>query len=261
MENLERSLFFKPDQPKKEESLEELMKNKENFREFLKEQISLPSSLWDFRFKEYLQLKINEKEKIEKESSFDKEQEKEKTFQRYLKYLDLEKETLKNKTILDLGCGEEGEFVLKAREEGLNVFGVDIKINPEKFPENLRSYFFKENFEEKIPLKNLDMILALASIFPIQYESEASLKKILENCLNSLKENGEMRVYPIGCPPKESELKSLEEERKRWLKVLEELSLKEKIQYQLIPIDINVSGKKPDVWLNELLIIKSNPEK
>ena len=40
------------------------------------------------------------------------------------------------------------------------------------------------------------------------------------------------------------------------MEILKELSVKEKVEWELNPIDIKVAGKNKDVWLEEVLIIK-----
>jgi len=222
----------------------------ESFREFLAEQISLPEKSWSQEFKDYVGKKYQEGKEPIPERSPEKEQHL--TFERYLKGLDLKEEDLKNKRILDLGCGEKGEFVRECLKRRLTAeaFGLDLKVRP-------KERFIQGDFEKKIPLGNLDYIISFGGIeAPASVEDVCDPKKTLENALNSLKQDGEIRIYPLRKAPPESELKGIEFSRKKWQEILEGLSLKGKIEYELRPIDIRVSGKKPDVWLEEILIIK-----
>ena len=113
----------------KEERTEE---NKPAFKKFLTEQISLPSEEWSEDFKKY----VDEKYEKGKREILDRSPEKQRKhdFERYLKGLDLNIEDLKDKKILDLGCGEEGSFV----KECLNK-----KITKEGFKKSQCNYSYK----------------------------------------------------------------------------------------------------------------------
>jgi len=238
-------------------SWEENNETKElDFRRFLFEQVSLPEAEWDERFKQYVAEKY--RESLQKAPELEPEEERERNFQRYLKSLDLKKDDLLGKRILDLGCGE-GDFVKYCLSEGISqeVFGLDLQNEPDKINPVLRKYFLKGDFEKELPLKELDYIISVAAVkAPYSEDIEKDLRKILILALTSIKHNGEIRIFPVRKAPPGSGLKAIDYSRKKWLDVLERLASKGLIKYELRPIDIKVGGKKPDVWLEQVLIIQ-----
>lgn len=248
---------FKPEFGNKFEKIKE-EKQSEKFREFLTEQIALPEREWSEEFKNYTKEKY--KEQVAECPERSSEEEKRLIFQRYLKGLDLNLEDLKGKRILDLGCGEEGEFVEYCLDRDLaEVYGLDLSIKPETIEKKYRNYLFKGSFEEELPVKNLDLAISFGAIEAPSNKDELDKmdpRKTLNSVLKSIKENGEIRIYPIRKAPPESKLKGVEFSRKKWLEILDDLSSQGLIRYELKPIDIRVGGKKPDVWLEEALILK-----
>lgn len=233
-------------------------KQSEKFREFLAEQISLPEREWSEEFKNYVKKKYKEQTAEYPERS--SEEERRLIFERYLKGLGLNPEDLKGKRILDLGCGEEGEFVKDCLDRELaEVYGLDLNIKPETIEEKYRNHFFEGSFEEEFPLKNLDLVVSVGAVEAPSNEDELDKidpRKTLNSALKSIKENGEIRIYAIRKAPPESELKGVEFSRKKWLEILDDLSSQGLVGYELRPIDIKAGGKKPDVWLEEVLILK-----
>ncbi|PIS34665.1 MAG: hypothetical protein COT37_01475 [Parcubacteria group bacterium CG08_land_8_20_14_0_20_43_9] len=229
----------------------------DNFRQFLKEQIALPKEKWDKVFVDYIQKKFQEPADEARELS--PEQEMEVGFQRYLRCLDIEKENLAGKRILDLGCGE-GLFVKHCLGQGISgeVYGLDILIEPEKINLGYRQFFLKGDFEEKIPLDDFDYIFSVAAIDAIPSEGDQrKLRRALLSALIALKHDGEIRIFPVRKAPSASGLAGIDSSRRQWIKLLDELKAKEWIDYELRPIDITVVGKdQPEGWLDEALIIK-----
>ena len=220
------------------------------------EQVSLPREQWDERFVQY----ISEKHRESLQDVFERspEEEQEINFQRYLKSLDFKKEDLLNKRILDLGCGE-GDFVKFCLGQGISreVYGLDLQIEPEQINPAYRKYFLKGDFEQELPVKELDYIISVAAVeAPHSEEIEKDLRRILVLALTAIKHNGEIRIFPIRKAGVRSELKAIEFSWKKWLEVLEDLSVKGLIDYEIRPIDIRTGGNKPDVWLEQVLIIK-----
>lgn len=227
----------------------------DNFRQFIKEQISLPEDKWDKDFKNYIQQKYQESQAEIIEIS--PEQALENNFQRYLESLDIEKKDLINKRILDLGCGE-GEFVKYCLGEGISqeVYGLDISIEPEKINPGYRQFFLKGDFEKGIPLKHCDYIFSVGSVeAPYSEDIDKDLRKTLILALIALSHNGEIRIFPIRKAPPVSGLAGIDFSYKKWIELLDDLKLKSWINYELKPIDIRVAGNKPDVWLEQVLII------
>jgi SAM-dependent methyltransferase len=231
------------------------------FRKFLVRQISFSQKQWDADFKEYVKEKYRERETDISENS-PKEQRK-MTFLRYLKGLDLSTEELKEKKILDLGCGE-GEFVKECLDRGISkqVYGLDIELNPDMIGSRYMSYFISGDFEKKLPLKELDLVISMAGVEASSDDTmQRNLVKTLRWMLEAIKLKGEIRIFPIRKAPPGSELLGIEYSRKEWLKSLEEFSLSGLIDFKLRPIDIVAAGKKPDVWLEEVLIIRKTKYK
>lgn len=227
------------------------------FRQFLAKQVSLPSKEWDGKFKEYVREKYEESQREILERTA--EEERDLTFERYLKGLDLTEEDLRNKKILDLGCGEEGEFVKSCFEKGITqeIYGLDAQIKPRRIESEYKEHFFRGNFEKKIPLKELDYVIAVGAIkAPWNEGVKLNPKKTLLLSLSSIKEGGEIRIYPLQTPSSESDLEGIKFANKEWTRILEELEKEIGIEWERRPIDIMVSGRRPDVWLEEVLIIR-----
>mgnify|MGYP001156268693 CR=1 FL=1 len=232
---------------------------KEELRKFLAEQISLPRGKWDKRFQEYIERKWKEQIRVMREAPQPFPHElKEKDLKRYLEKLKLREENLKRKRILDLGCGE-GNFIKECMDKKISedVFGIDYRIEPEAVPSEYRGHLIRADFEEEFPIKGFDLIVSYAGVEAPSYEKEKKYpKKTLLFVLNVLKENGEIRIFPIRKAPPQSGLLGIEHSRRKWEEILKDLEEERGIKWQIEPIDIRVSEKKKDVWLEELLIIK-----
>jgi len=234
------------------------MENKE-FRNFLAEQVSLPREKWDERFKDYLEKKWQEETK--KQGGVPKpfpHETKEKDLKRYLEKLDLSIEELKGKRILDLGCGD-GNFVKECLDKKIteDAFGFDYRIEPEAVPSEYRGHLIRADFEEEFPMKTFDLIEAFASLEAPSFIGEKkNPKKSLLFALEALKEDGEIRIFPVRKAPPQSGLLGVEYSKKIWQEILRELKDEKGIKWESRPINIRVAGKNKDVWLEELLIIK-----
>lgn len=235
------------------------------FRKFLLEQIELPETEWQEEFEKYLKQKVKEKDeikrqlqrKIERSEKEVREQE----FQRYLKGLDLEIKNLRRKRILDLGCGE-GNFVKECLRRGITdqIYGLDIRLDFREIEKEYQGYFIRSDFEKDLPLSNLDLIISVGALEAREEGSE--LRKPAQTikwALGALRPSGEIRIYPIYRVSPAGGPKGIEQARYQWAKVFEELNRQGGIEWQLRPVDIWVTGEKPDIWLEEVLIIKRNP--
>lgn len=235
---------------------EDIKINSLEFRQFLVEQIVLPEENWDKKFRQYIEQK--QKDLLQEIPNPDGEEEQKRNFERYLKSLDLKKQDLVNRKILDLGCGE-GEFVKFCLGQGISteVYGLDIELETEEINPGFRKYFLKGNFEEELPINELDYIISVAAIdVPCSEDVQKDIRKILILALMAIQHNGEIRIFPIRKPGIESKLKAIEFTYKKWMEILEQLFVEKLINYELKPIDIKVAGNKPDVWLEQVLIIK-----
>ena len=232
-------------------------------RSLFADQISRPKKEWREDFRQYVADKIREKVKTESRSDkLSPEEERRETYQRYLKAFDLKERDLRGKSILDLGCGEEAEFVKELIEKGVSdkIYGLDRKINLENADAQLKNHLFEKNYFGELPVKDLDLIVTLASIpEPIEpIETGRELTKVaIENALEALQERGELRIYPIRLASPDNDLPGIADIRKGWLGLLDELSKTHRIKWELRPIDITISGlKNEDTWLTETLIIR-----
>ncbi len=224
--------------------------------EFLAEQISLSREAWSDEFKNYIDEKIRDNQRNpENTSEITVEQEKRKTFDRYMKGLNLSIEDLKDKIIIDLGSGD-GEFVEECLDRGISekIYGID-----EKAPYDREKYagnFFKGNFQKSLPVKEADYAVSVGAISA--FAEDLDLEKISKNALEAIKKGGEIRIYPIQRASEGSDLEGLKESYRRWNEMLVKMATEENIQWELKPIDVRVSGVDNDVWLEECLIIRKD---
>ena len=227
------------------------------------------------KFKDFLENKIilkkrgegKQLEDIDYRPPLSLEEERKYDFEKYLKGLNLNLEDLRGKRILDLGCGPGG-FVKECTDRGLaEVYGLDLNIDPEKLEEKYKNHFLKGDFKEELPLKDLDLIVSHGAVGPGR-DREQDLIKIITRALESIKEDGEIRISPIHKvlyrAPGTDCHKSAEFERKKWQEALDHLSSKGLINYELRPIRIgnvfNEIGDEPDIWLTEVLVLKKGVE-
>lgn len=233
----------------------------ENFLspDFLEKQIDLPKEKWDKKFKKLIEEEIKKKESL-KENQKTLEEAEEITFKRYLMGLGLKEEDLYNKRILDLGCGE-GEFIKSLIEKGITkeAYGIDINLNKKLIEEKFKNYFVKGNFENELPLKDIDYIVSVGAVSNaiLLGERVMNLEQIFKNAISALKENGEIRIYPIQKPAKATPLESLQKTFLEWKNFLENFSKQYNIEYKLEPRKVKVTGKNNDIILESVLIIRN----
>ncbi len=196
-----------------------------------------------------------EKDAYKKREEFIELQErnKEDIIDMYLNDLEIEEDKIPLKKILDIGCGREAKFVKYIIEklDSKNVYGVDVDLEKEmlqKYPHNL----YKQNFYETLPINNLDLIIARATIC----NEDLTQKNFLENILNSLSEKGELRVYPIFKNHFESDHKEALKKESELIKILNKLSEQFNFDYSLKVKEISLYGKDKYPASKNLLIIK-----
>ena len=227
---------------------------------FLQEQILLPKSEWDERFRQLVALKIREKREEEsQESEESTEVLREKSFRRYLKVLGLDENSLKGKKILDLGSGE-GEFVKYLIDKWITqkAYGIDEDLDQAAIEEKFKHDFFIGDFREDLPVKDLDYIVSVGAMAAAVWTDEdvRNVKRIIDNSLCSLKESGEIRIAGVSEPAKVNPLEGLELTLKNWQELLKEISKKQNIECRLEPRDIELYGENNHITLEYTVIIR-----
>lgn len=237
---------------------------------FLLEQARLPKNQWDEKFQKFIEekslknqedlRKLNEEnsgEESENDWVEDPDLQEKQTFDRYLEGLGLREEDLKGKKILDLGCGE-GEFVKYCLKNGLTSEAYGLDINPENLPAEYGDHFSKKSFEELPPEKKFDLIVSVGALSNLIWggKETGDVKKIVKNYLEALKDNGEIRIYPIQEAAISNPLKGLEESCGKWKKIIEDLN-GSGAGCRIEPRKIIVCGKDSDIVMESALIIKT----
>jgi hypothetical protein len=229
--------------------------------EIMAEQIALPQEEWSDEFKQYIAEETQKELKRRNEETPEKtiEEERKATFERYLRGLAISPDELKGKVVMDIGSGD-GEFVEELVDRGITqeAYGIDVR-DPYEV-EKYAKHFFKDSFEKPLPVKDADYAFSVGAIsnFAMYAETEDALKQVLKNALASIKEAGEVRIYPIHRPPYDSsELEGMKESYERWQDVIQKFASEENVEWELNPIDIRIDGKDLDnVWLMEMLKVK-----
>lgn len=258
--SFKQSKFERPPVPEEEPEINKRKNQEEGeekaneFRQFLAEQIMLPKEKWDEKFLKYVKEKSQEVE-IEPQTP---EEERKQVFERYLKNLDLRIEDLKDKRVLDLGSGKRSEFVRECINRGItqDICGLDKRIVPEEVEEALKPHLIKRDFIHEFPVKELDLIITHATLLSPNSET----KKVIENALSVLKENGEIRLYPVATGPKENILKQYGYTPEEWEEFLDELSKESDVSYEIRPIDIVVEENK-GVSLYQMVVIRKQEKR
>ncbi|KUK66325.1 MAG: hypothetical protein XD85_0285 [Parcubacteria bacterium 34_609] len=247
--------------------------NKENLNPyFLRDQFLLPNKEdWNADFielikekseknQEYIRIAQEESENGRKGETRKEDRESiNESFIQELYNLGLKEDDLKDKRVLDLGCGD-GALVQEIMNRNITkeAFGIDLNIDSNSIKEELKDHFFQEDFQKEFPVKDVDYVFSNGAVsLGISFRGESmDMDKIIENSINALKEDGEIRIGPVFEAREDSDLEGLKEEKKIWDKFLSRISQKYNLQYTLEPIDIFVSGRDNDLALQSILIIK-----
>ncbi|MBU0650227.1 class I SAM-dependent methyltransferase [Patescibacteria group bacterium] len=227
-----------------------------DYNQWLEEQVLLPKHQRDNRFNEIIKDKVWEIQKREQQGEISEQEKIQRTMGRYFKGLELDRELLKGKKILDLGC-DTGEFVRGCLEKGITkeIYGVDHELREQARAQEYEDHFFQADFEKELPVKDCDCIFSYAAI-SLNFDHQVKTIKALSSAVDALNENGEIKIYPVGKTSQDSDLEGIKEAEQTLNKVLAQLKQEKNIEWELKPIDINVSGKNEDVWLEQLLIIR-----
>lgn len=239
---------------------------------FLQEQIRLPEAEWDERFRDLVRTLSEENQQaiLDAQKNAEKgvgdlmpedEQEnpeklREELYGHYLKSLNLTEGDLKNKAILDLGCGFAGFFVQYLVEHKITdkVLGVDLNLQEEKVEERFRQNLVKGDLAEALPMENADYIFSVGAVSMIGHFEDKD--KIVKKWIGNLKDGGEIRIYPIPEPSKTFPWESLKNDWQAWTKFLQEISLMNGVEAHFEPKNVRVMGKDNELVLDNLLVIK-----
>lgn len=239
---------------------------------FLLDEISKPRNQWSNAFKNLVAkqkaVAIEEslrrsriKQGLETDKEESSEVELEHVFQRYIKELGLSKKDLKNKRVMDLGFGE-GYFVKYLISEGITneAYGIDSHPGGSGIEEQFKDHLFKKSSEEEFPVRDLDYVVAVRSVWP-NWEWKDSepmnVNNILENSLSALKDGGELRIYPVEKSAEGDEHENFTKEQEHlWNEAFSKLLMKYNFVYRFEPINIFVNEYNDSVTLQSVLIIK-----
>jgi SAM-dependent methyltransferase len=228
--------------------------------DFLQEQIRLPEAEYDEKFLKLVNEQIleNQEKKIEKLEELP-EILREQAFNRYIEGLGLDESEIRGKKILDLGSGE-GEFVkyLIEKEITPEAYGIDAGLDESALEDKFKSHLIQGNFEKDLPIKNLDYIVSVGAVSNGIWDGKEvmDIRRIMEKSLASLKENGEIRIFPIQEAAKATPLEGIEKSRQKWNELLAEISKTQEIECKIEPRNIKVTGDNNDIVLESVLTIQ-----
>jgi len=232
--------------------------------DFLQEQVRLPKDKWNEKFRQLIKEKTRENQQEQEGVRGEEVEEspevlRERTFRRYLEGLGLSEESLQEKRVLDLGSGE-GEFVKSLTEKGVTpeAYGIDATIDETTIEDSFKKHLIRGNFEEDLPVQNVDYVVSVCAVSNGIWGGEEvmNIRRIVEKSLASLKEDGEIRIYPIQEAAQATPLEGLQASQEKWKDLLTEISEKQKVECKIEPRNIKVCGKNNDVILESVLIIR-----
>ncbi len=231
--------------------------------DLLQEQVRLPKNQWSEKFRQLVEEKTQEnqqtQENVEEEVEESPEVLREHAFRRYTEGLGLNIESLRGKKVLDLGSGE-GEFVKSLIEKGITpeAYGVDAELDENAIEDKFKKHLVRGNFEEDLPVQNVDYVISVGAISNGVWGGEEAMdiRRIVEKSLDSLKEDGEIRIYPIQESAQATPLVGLQASQEKWKELLAEISETQKVECKIKPRNIKVSGKENDIILESVLVIR-----
>lgn len=232
--------------------------------DFLQEQVRLPKDQWNEKFKQLIEERTRENQQVqerieEEEIAESPEVLRERTFERYIEGLGFSEESLRGKKVLDLGSGE-GEFVKSLIEKDITpeAYGVDAELDETAIEDRFKKHLVRGNFEEDLPVQNVDYVVSVGTVSNGVWGGEEvmNIRRIVEKSLASLKEDGEIRIYPIQEAAEATPLEGLRASQEKWKELLTEISEVQKVECKIEPRNIRVSGKNNDVILESVLVIR-----
>jgi ubiquinone/menaquinone biosynthesis C-methylase UbiE len=117
--------------------------------------------------------------------------------ERYINDFELDLEALKDKKILDIGCGDEAQFIQFCLENDIdNIIGVDLRapINQE-LAKKVKDHYAVGQIDN-LPFKpeQFDLILMRSVINP---DTELEVNKVIGEAIASLTAGGKLEIYPV----------------------------------------------------------------
>ncbi|MDA3815627.1 MAG: methyltransferase domain-containing protein [Patescibacteria group bacterium] len=238
-------------------------KNNKLTPEFLEKQINLTPPERNSDFRNYVQKKKDENQAL---GSFtEKEKSKEKLlkelFDKQIERLGISENDLKNKRILDLVSGD-GEFVEYCIKNGItkDVYGLDLYLDECDINKEFENHFFQGSFGDELPVKDADLIVSsgATSLVIKGGEEVLNLENVLENAVESIKDDGEIRMWSIAKPAQGEDLSGLERSFEKWQELMDEISQKQNFKWRLEPRDIRLIGSKNEIVFDYTLVIEKN---
>lgn len=219
-------------------------------------EINRPPDQRSSKFRSYVAEKIALEEALVPQMSVAAEQEEH--FLGQIERFDLREEDLRNKRILDLGCGREGYFVREVLKRNLTeeIYGLDINIRRWRLESVMRAHLIRGTYDNSFPLSDFDYIVSHASASLAIYVSLIQTKRIILHALDALRSGGQIRLYPVDQPSPFTLWKEIKQGYERWVYLLGSLSRQTGIRYELRPVDIYIAPcDKGDVYLQHVVII------
>jgi len=117
--------------------------------------------------------------------------------ERYINDFKLDIEALKDKKILDIGCGDEAQFIEFCLENNINdVIGIDLRppVNQE-LADKIKGHYIIGQVDN-LPFKpeQFDVVLMRSVINP---DTELDVDKVFGDAVSSLKTGGKFEIYPV----------------------------------------------------------------
>ncbi len=232
--------------------------------DFLQEQARLPKDQWSEKFRRLIEEKVKENQQEEIEDTEESpEVLHERTFKRYIEGLGLDENSLRDKKVLDLGSGD-GEFVKTLIEKRITpeAYGIDADLDETLIEDKFKSHLRRGNFEEDLPVQDVDYVVSVGAVSNGIWggEEAMNIRRIVEKSIASLKEDGEIRIYPIQEAAKATPLEGLKQSQQKWNELLLEISEAQRLECKIEPRNIKVTGNSNDIILESVLIIRKKKD-
>lgn len=116
---------------------------------------------------------------------------------RYINDFELDAEALKNKKVLDIGCGDEAQFIEFCLENNINgIVGVDLRPPvSQELADKVKGHYVVGQVDN-LPLtpNQFDVVLMRSVINP---DTELDVVRVIGEAISSLKVGGKLEIYPV----------------------------------------------------------------